>query len=70
MINTLTIRNHNIHDAVDIIVYWEDSMSRDTSIAVSEEEKARLDDVAQEEFGTEDVPYGATITALIQEHNE
>lgn len=39
-------------------------MFRETTISVSHEEKARLDDAKQELFGTDEVPYGATITEL------
>ena len=39
---------------------------REESIAVSGETKNRLDSTAEDLFGTADVPFGATVTALIE----
>lgn len=41
---------------------------REKSIAVSADEQARLDDVAEDLLGTDDVPYGAIISALVQHY--
>jgi len=40
-------------------------MARDDQIRVSKEEKQALDSVKQDMFGTDEVPYGAVITPLI-----
>lgn len=38
---------------------------RETTISVSQSEKDRLDDAKAELFGTDEVPYGAVITELV-----
>lgn len=40
-------------------------MSRDKTVALSDNEKERLDGVRQEIYGTDEVPYGVVITDLI-----
>lgn len=40
--------------------------SRDTSIALSESEKSKLDKIAEDAFGESDtVPYGVTVSYLV-----
>lgn len=39
-------------------------MLRETTISVSHEEKARLDEAANVLFGTDEVPYGAVVDEL------
>ena len=47
------------------------STTRSTTIAVSPDEKNRLDEIAEDVFGeAESIPYGATISLLIGEFNE
>lgn len=41
---------------------------RTESIAVSESEKSRLNGVAEEIYGTTEVPYGAVVSGLIEEY--
>ena len=41
---------------------------REKSIAVSADEQARLDDVAEEMYGTTSVPYGAVVSGLIEQY--
>ena len=43
-------------------------MPRDKLIEVSDEELDLLRDIAHEEFGTNDLPYGAVISYLAQQH--
>lgn len=43
-------------------------MARTETVRVSSDEKALLDDVAEEVFGTTDVAYGATINSLATNH--
>jgi hypothetical protein len=38
---------------------------RETTVSVSHDEKDRLDDAKAELFGTDEVPYGAVITELV-----
>jgi len=40
-------------------------MLRETTITVSYDEKDRLDDARRELFGTDEVPYGAVISELV-----
>lgn len=40
-------------------------MPRNTTISVSHEEKACLDDAAEALFGTDEVPYGAVVSELV-----
>lgn len=42
---------------------------RDGRIAVSSGEKERLDGVAQDAFGSDGVPYGATVSMLIEHYH-
>jgi tRNA(Arg) A34 adenosine deaminase TadA len=42
-------------------------MLRETTITVSYDEKDRLDEARREMFGTDEVPYGAVITRLVDE---
>jgi len=42
---------------------------RETTISVSHDEKDRLDDAKAELFGTDEVPYGAVITELVEQVN-
>jgi hypothetical protein len=37
---------------------------------VSREEKDRLDDVAEDAFGTTEVPYGAVTSMLVEQYNK
>lgn len=41
---------------------------RKKSIAVSADEQDRLDEVAEEMYGTTEVPYGAVVCGLIEEY--
>jgi hypothetical protein len=41
------------------------TIMRETTISVSHDEKDRLDDAKAELFGTDEVPYGAVITELV-----
>jgi len=41
-------------------------MTRNNTISVSISEKQRLDSVAEDAFGTVEVPYGATVSMLIK----
>lgn len=43
-------------------------MARDTTIALSEDEKESLDSVRDDIFGTDEVPYGTVVEHLIEEH--
>jgi predicted DNA-binding protein len=44
---------------------------RDTSIALSDEEKNRLDEVAEDAFGeSKTIPYGVTLTYLMDNYQE
>ena len=44
---------------------------RNTSIALSEEEKNQLDEVAEDAFGESDtIPYGVTLTYLMDDYQE
>ena len=44
---------------------------RNTSIALSEEEKNRLDEVAEDAFGEcKTIPYGVTLTLLMDHYQE
>lgn len=49
---------------------YGDRFLRDQTIAVSGDEKQSLETVAEEKFGTSDVPYGAIITSLTSEYLE
>jgi|GEM_PF-6407990 len=40
-------------------------MRRDTSISISHDEKDRLDEAALDLFGTDEVPYGAVVSELV-----
>lgn len=44
--------------------------TRTNPIALSEAEKERLDTVAEEAFGTSEVPYGAIVSMLIEEYQQ
>jgi hypothetical protein len=41
---------------------------REKSIAVSADEQDRLDEVAEDLLGTDDVPYGAIISAQVEQY--
>ena len=41
---------------------------RTTTIALSNDEKERLDDIARDLCGTAEVPYGVALTQLIDEY--
>ena len=41
-------------------------MIRTTTISVSYDEKRQLDEAAEELFGTTEVPYGETISELVE----
>ena len=41
-------------------------MSRTTTVSVSYDEKRRLDEAAEEMFGTTEVPYGEVIAQLVK----
>lgn len=41
---------------------------RETTISVSEEEKKELDAASEALFGTDEVPYGATISRLCRQY--
>ena len=47
-----------------------DLTMRDTTIAVTEDERKAIDMVAEDMFGGSDVPYGFTITQLIRRHTD
>jgi hypothetical protein len=40
-------------------------MQRETTISVSHQEKDRLKEAASELFGTDEVPYGAVVSELL-----
>lgn len=42
--------------------------ARNEHIVVSPDEKSSLDDVADEKFGTKQVPYGAVIASLTDDY--
>ena len=44
--------------------------ARTNPIALNDEEKQRLDEVAEEAFGTTELPYGAVVSMLIEQYNE
>lgn len=44
-------------------------MSRTESIAVSDSEKELLSEAAEDIFGTREVPFGATISALVERYD-
>jgi hypothetical protein len=44
-------------------------MPRTNSIAVSDDEKQSLQDVATDAFGTTDVAYGAVVSFLVSEYD-
>ena len=54
-----------------LLIQFTMSTTRSTTIAVSPDEKNRLDEIAEDVFGeAESIPYGATISLLIGEFNE
>jgi len=44
-------------------------MARRNTIAVSDEEKAELDQVREAQFGTDSVPYGEVIQMLVDDYD-
>lgn len=45
-------------------------MARNSTIAVSNEEKEKLDNIRDNIFGTDEVPYGVVINHLIESYSD
>jgi hypothetical protein len=45
-------------------------MTRDSTVRVSDREKDELDAARDDIFGTDEVPYGVVVQALVDEHFE